>query len=334
MKAKSKVWDYVLDYALVIVGTFLMGVSFNSIFAPNNITPSGFSGLSAIVSYFIGLWTGLNVPASIIYLLINVVLYIFAFKKLGKRFAISALVGILSYSLFMEICHFNFMNIFTDDNLLCAIYGGLVTGIGLGLVFRGHGSTGGSDMLACILNKKYPNIKIGSLVLIIDALVIAISAFAHGINLSLYSLIGIYIMTKVTDVIVDGVKSVTAYHIITKKPKEISDKIMHEIARGVTAIQTRGMYTQNNQEMLVVIVTRSQVARLKSIVAEIDDTAFMYATSVSEAMGEGFNKIKKIKKVDVAKLSEESQNQINSLSLKKEEQITEEQSKQVENSEV
>lgn len=316
MKIKNKIWGELYNYALVVLGTFLMGVSFNSIFAPNNITPSGFSGLAAIISYFIYSWTGVNIPPAVFYLLVNAILYIFGLKLLGKRFAVSALVGIGSYSLFMQVCNFNFINVFSGDYLLCAIYGGLLTGIGLGLVFRGRGSTGGSDLLASILNKKYPNIKIGNMVLIIDVIVLVISVFAHGINLSLYSLIALYIMTKVTDIIVDGVKSVTAYYIITSKAKEISDAIFSRLNRGVTEVETKGMYTSTKHDMLVVIVTRAQVARLKSIVSEFDQDAFMYSTSVSEAMGKGFNPIK-IKKLNVSSLSEKNKHKLNNLSLNK-----------------
>lgn len=279
---------YVFNALLIIVGTFLMGFAFNVFLDANHISPSGFAGLCSIISNVVASHFGVRIPASLLYLAINGVLFVFSVKKMGINFAINSALGILGYSIFIELCNFN-IGLDTTDLLLCAVYGGVVMGIGLGLVFRGHGSTGGSDMLANILGKRFKFLTVGNLVLIVDTIVVVLSFFAyHELALSLYSLVAIYIMTKISDVIVAGVQGVRAYYIISAKPDEISQKIMTELERGVTGFDAQGMYTGNEQKVLMTLVTRSEAVKLRQIVSTIDKKAFMYSTPTSEAMGQGF----------------------------------------------
>lgn len=279
-----------IDALMVIVGTFLMGLSFNVFLNANRISPSGFSGLSAIISNVLAQHCNIHISASIFYLAINAILFIISFKNLGLKFAINSAIGISFYSIFMEICNFDIGLTGEDWHLLLyAIYGGVIMGIGLGLVFRGHGSTGGSDMLANILNKKFKFITVGNLVLIVDFIVVVLSFIAYNdLTLALYSLIAIYIMTKMSDVIVSGVQSLRAYYIISDKSDQISTAIMREVERGVTGFKTQGMYTHKDQNLLMTIVTRAESVKLRHIVASIDKSAFMYSAPISEAMGSGF----------------------------------------------
>ena len=295
---------YVFNALLVIVGTFLMGFAFNVFLDANHISPSGFAGLCSIISNVIAEHFNFRIPASLLYLIINGILFIFAFKKMGINFAINSAIGILGYSLFIQICKFD-IGLGSGDLLLCAIYGGVLMGIGLGLVFRGHGSTGGSDMLANILGKKFRFLTVGNLVLIVDTIVIVLSYFAYReLALSLYSLISIYIMTKLSDIIIAGVQGVRAYYIISANYQEISDEIMKNMERGVTCFEAQGMYTKKQQKVVMTVVTRAESVKLRQIVAELDNNAFMYSTPISEAMGSGFipinkesKKIKNIKNV-------------------------------------
>lgn len=280
---------YVFNALLVIAGTFLMGLSFNVFLDANHISPSGFAGLCSIISNVLALNLGINIPASLLYLAINGILFIFAVRKMGINFAINSAIGIIGYSIFIEICKFDIGLGAEPDLLLCAIYGGVVMGIGLGLVFRGHGSTGGSDMLANILGKRFKFLTVGNLVLIVDTVVVVLSFFAYKqLDLALYSLISIYIMTKLSDVIVAGVQGVRAYYIISGHHEEISQGIMQTLERGVTGFTAEGMYTHKEQKVLMTLVTRSEAAKLRQIVSTIDKDAFVYSTSTSEAMGQGF----------------------------------------------
>ena len=287
---------YIFDALLVVVGTFLMGFAFNVFLNANKISPSGFSGLCAIISNVLADNFNVYISASIFYLVINGVLFFLSLKKMGLNFAINSAIGIISYSVFIEICQFD-IGLGSEDLLLCAIYGGVVMGIGLGLVFRGHGSTGGSDMLANILGKKFKFLTVGNLVLIVDIVVVVLSFIAYkDLTLSLYSLIAIYIMTKFADVIVAGVQGVRAYYIISSEYKIISEEIMQKLERGVTGFEAEGMYTNNNQKVLMTVVTRAEASKLRQIVIECDKNAFMYSSPISEAMGGGFLPLNKTRR--------------------------------------
>ena len=280
------------DGLFVIIGTFLMGFSFNVFLNANKISPSGISGLCAIVSNLMQENWGWSIHPSIFYLAINTVLFFIAFKKMGLKFAINTAIGIASYSLFIEICNFD-IGLSGTDLLLCAIYGGVLTGVGLGLVFRGHGSTGGSDLLASIITNKFKSITTGSIIFIADAVVVGLSLLAYkNLELSLYSLIAIWIMTKMSDVIVSGVQGIRGYYIISAKYNEIADAIMKDIDRGVTAFNSEGMYTHNESHVLLTLVTRSESVKLRQVVSNIDKDAFMFSCPISEAMGQGFVPLK------------------------------------------
>lgn len=278
----------VFEVLMVVFGTFLMGISFNVFLNSHRISPSGFSGLCAIISNVLLEKLSINIPASVLYLAVNAVLFIFAFKSMGIKFSINTAIGIVSYSLFIQVCNFD-IGLSGEDLILCAIYGGVLSGVGLGLVFRGHGSTGGSDMLANILSKKYRFITVGNLVFIVDALVVGFSFIAYNnLNLALYSLIAIWIMTKMSDVIISGVQSVRGYYIISKEHKKIADAIMQNMQRGVTGYKAEGMYTNEDEKVLMTLVTRSESVKLRQIVSQIDKKAFMFSCPISEAMGDGF----------------------------------------------
>ena len=172
-------------------------------------------------------------------------------------------------------------------------------GVGMGFVFRGHGSTGGSDMLANLLTKKWKFITVGSLVFIVDFIVIVLSLIAYkNLELALYSLIAIWIMTKMADVIVSGVSSLRAYYIISEKYEEIASVIMTSAQRGVTGFKSQGMFTHNDQNVLMTVVTRAESVKLRQIVADIDKHAFMFSCPISEAMGNGFLPLNKSKKIN------------------------------------
>ena len=280
-----------------------MGFSFNVFLNANKISPSGFSGLSAILSSLLQNQFGISIHPSIIYLSINAVLFVIAFKSMGLNFAINAALGIVSYSLFLEFCNFDLgLSGSESELLLYAIYGGVIMGAGLGFVFRGNGSTGGSDMLASILHKKARFLTIGNIVFIVDTLVVFLSFIVYkDLKLAMYSLIAIWIMTKVSDTIVSGVQGVRGYYIISNKYEEIAKVIMNDLQRGVTGYNAEGMYTHNAEKVIMTLVTRSESIKLRQIVSSIDKDAFMFSCPVSEAMGMGFMPIKTEKKKKVHK---------------------------------
>jgi len=286
LKIRKK-WQFTIDLIMIMLGTIIMGVSFSVFMSPNNISTGGFSGLALIINSIFGL-VGINfIPSSVIYFVLNIVLYIFAFKMLGKKFAIKAFFGIASYSIFMEV--FELLNInLTYEPLLSSIYGGLLMGLGVGIVVRFGGSTGGSDMIACMVRHKNEKVSIGKIIVLVDIVVLTLSlfVFSNGIEILPYTIIALTISIYLTDFVNDGYKQVKAYYIITTMPEEVSSVIMNKLNRGCTMTNATGMFDKTNKFCLTCLVSKFQTTTLKRIVKDIDAQAFVFATSVTEVVGE------------------------------------------------
>jgi uncharacterized membrane-anchored protein YitT (DUF2179 family) len=175
----------------------------------------------------------------------------------------------------------------TEDLLLAAIYGGVLSGIGLGIAFRAGGSTGGTDMAAQLVARFFPT-SVGQALLIVDGMVIVLAGIAFGLELAMYALIAVFITTKTVDVVQEGPNYAKACLIISDHPEPIGESIMQRLERGVTMLDGRGMYTKYDKEVLLVIVSRMEIAAVKSIVAEVDRKAFVIIYDVHEVLGEGF----------------------------------------------
>ncbi len=285
LKIKKK-WQLTIDFIMIIIGTMIMGVAFSVFMEPNKISTGGFSGLAMIIKF---LFEGIGIKfltSSIIYFILNIGLYLYALKALGRKFAIKALVGITSYSLFMELFKLLPINI-QYEPLISAIYGGALMGIGLGLVVRFGGSTGGSDMIACIVRHKKKSISIGAIVVLVDVIVILLTLliFANGIEILPYTIIALLLDLVCTDFVNEGYQQVKAYYIITEKPDEIGTKLMQKLGRGCTLSKVVGMHSGEEKSIITCLVSKFQVTLLRRIVHDIDEHAFMYSTTVNEVMG-------------------------------------------------
>lgn len=298
-----KLKTLILEIFIIMLGTFITSLGFSIFLEPHNIVPGGFMGLAKIIYDVLSLISFDYITVSLWYIILNFFLYIYAVKCLGLKFAIRAGVGIFSYSLFVELINqTNLVEIITNQfaveeaalsgvgmYILYAIYGGLLMGAGIGLVFRGNGSTGGSDIVAVVVNKFFPTVTTGQVVIIVDSCVVLLSAIAYqSLVLPLFAFISIFICGKVSDIFVDGVKSLRAFYIITSKKEEMSKTIFEKIKRGATNIKCEGMYTKQDRDMLLVIVRRSQVMALKKIVKTVDENSFMMSHNVKEVYGKGF----------------------------------------------
>ena len=319
MNFKKPVIKHTVNILLILFGTFIMGAAYNIFYSNSGIILGGFGGIATIICYLLEK-IGISISISIMYLILNAFLFMFAVKILGKTFGIYAIVGILSYSLFLEICRFPAVS---EDLLLCSIYGGVISGIGTGIIIRAGGSTGGGDMLGCIINHLKPKISVGWVTICVNSVVISIALLIYGLNLTLYALIAIFIGGKTSDLIIEGPKSVKAFYIISSKPDELSAEIIKVIHRGATSFQAYGKYSGNKLEVIMCLVSGYQVQALKEIVYNVDPNAFLFSVSVKEAMGKGFNKLEKRKKillnkqqkVKLANTLPESQNYTHSPSL-------------------
>lgn len=306
MRIKMKKYKQdIINIFGIILGTIVMAFAFNVFLQPNNISPSGFSGLSSVLCFLLAK-IGIVIPTSVMYLLLNVILYVIAYKLLGKKFALMALIGIGSYSLFIELVSYIPL-VVKNDLLLCAIYGGGIMGFGIGLVLRCNGSTGGGDLLALIIRSKTHILTTGQIMLSVNILVLTLSCIAYGLGPLMYSIITIVISSTVTDLVIDGATGVKAYYIFTSKKQEVCDAIYKEIKRGVTEIKAEGMYTHTEKDILLCLINKYRAPRLKAIVSEIDSDAFVFCTSVSEVIGRGFSISPKKKQKGDAEALENSQ---------------------------
>ena len=300
---KREALTLVFQIFLILCGTFVLGFGYCVFLSPYNIVPGGFLGLARIIHDVLAKIGFTYISTSVWYIILNVFIYIYAVILLGWKFGIRSGVGIFSYSLFTSIISkFDFISSIGHQfevesatlgggsfYILYALYGGLLMGVGMGIVFRANGSTGGCDMLAVVTNKRFPTITTGQLVIVVDGLVVVLSALAYSsLVLPLYALITIFVCGKVSDLFVDGVRSLRAYYILTSKKEEISKRIMTEVERGVTNIKCEGMYTHDEKDMLLVILRRAQVMKVKNIVKETDPNALTFCSNVKEAYGNGF----------------------------------------------
>ncbi len=295
IKTKKK-WQFALEIAMIVLGTMLMGFAFSVFLEPNNISTGGFSALAMIINVLfvkIGLP---DIPTSIIYLVLNIGLYFLAIKSLGKRFAIKSLVGILSFSLGMQLFSMIGFNI-TYELLISAVYGGAIMGVGVGLVVRFGGSTGGTDMVASMVKKHKPNATFGTLIVSVDMVIIFLSlfVFTNGLELLPYTILALLLSMFVTDFVTEGYKQVRAYNIITTKPEMLGDAIMQQLSRGCTCTQVVGMHSKSDKYILTCLISRFQAGQLQNIIKEIDPSAFVYMTKVTDVIG-SWSSVKEIQK--------------------------------------
>lgn len=280
MKENNKV----IQIVLLGIGTLILAVAINLFYLPNNLSTGGASGIALIIYYLY------KVPVGLTVILINIPLFIIALKDLGWKFCSKAIIGTVLLSALIEVTSGikNIVNIEQDLFLAC-IFGGLLNGIGLSLVFKADGSTGGSDLLAQIIYKKRPISSIGQILLVIDSLVIISNAIAfNSISIALYSVIALYISKKTTDIIFEGVNYTKAVNIISKDGDKIAKEIINKTDRGVTTSKCIGVYTNEEYIHVISIVTIPQLPLVKKIVKNIDKKAFTYISDTREVLGLGF----------------------------------------------
>ncbi|MCF6465471.1 YitT family protein [Clostridium sp. Cult2] len=282
--AKEKWYKTALSLIGLGTGVFLLAIGLTFFLEPNTIAPGGVTGFAIVFKKITG------IPVYITNLAINIPLFIIGIIILGKNFGWKTLYATALLSLFLKIIPIQAV---TPDLLLSSIFGGLVSGIGLGIVFKCGGTTGGTDLAGSILNKIFPTLSLSTFMMAIDVVVVAFAGMVDKkVETSLYSVISLFITVKVIDLILEGIGYLKGFIIITDNPEEISEKIMKDLDRGVTLFKGKGMYTKKEKDVLLCVVNRSQFSRTKDIVYEIDKDAFIMVTEMSEVLGEGFEEIK------------------------------------------
>lgn len=284
MKAKNTK-QLIISILGLTVGTFLMAIGLAWFQEPNMIAPGGVTGFAIVLKRLT------NIPVYLTNLVINIPLFIIGIVVLGKNFGWKTLYATILLSMFLKIIPEAAV---TEDLLLASTFGGVLAGIGLGIVFKFGGSTGGTDLAGSILNKVFPVLSTSGFMMTIDVLVVIFAGIADKkIETSLYSIISLYISVKLIDLILEGFGYIKAFLIITNKPEEIGKRIIEDFERGVTLFKAKGMYTMEDKDVLLCAVNRYQFTKIKDMVYDIDKDAFVMVTDISEVLGEGFKEIEK-----------------------------------------
>lgn len=283
-------WPTIRDYILILTGALVQAVALRLFMVPAQLASGGISGISQLINHFTGWSIGLMVFIG------NIPLFLLGWRLLGgRRFAFRTLVAVLAYSIFTEAVMwlpFFPKNGITNDLVLNSLYGAVASGIGYGLVYRAQGTSGGTDILARILNR-WRSIPMTQSYLMTDTLVILTAGFVFGWQKALYAIIVLYVSGLVVDSTLEGVGTVRTALIVTEKCKEVAGRILAEMERGVTILNGTGAYTGEARPILYCVVTRSEVQQLKTIVHEADPQAFMVVGAAHEALGEGFQSFKR-----------------------------------------
>lgn len=268
-------------YLMITLGCLISTCSINLFLVPHQLLSGGISGIAIIFYYLLGLPIGLQI------LVMNLPLLYLAYKMFGKQYALDILFGIVIFSLLVDVTSFLKGFNAVDDAMLAAIYGGVFTGIGYGVVFRSNSSTGGMDIVAAIIKAKY-GFSIGLVNFSVNCVLMLLASLLFGLKLAMFTLISMFISSNLTDKVVAGFNNKKTVVIISGKSDEIANEIIKEVGRGVTYLKGQGAFTLQDKDIIFVVVNLTQIAKIKMIASSIDSYAFMIVQDANEVMGRGF----------------------------------------------
>lgn len=290
MNSLKRFWPLFLDYALILVGAAIQAVALRLFLVPADLASGGVTGVSQLINHYTR-W-----PIGLMVLVGNIPLFLLGWRFLGgPRFALRTALAVVVYSFATDLIprlHVLPVNGLTDDIFLNSLYGAVVSGVGYGLVYRGRGTSGGSDILARILNF-YRSVPMTQSYLMVDSAVILAAGFVFGWKQALYAIITLYVSGIVSETVLEGQGTVRTALIVSRRANLISRRILDDMQRGATILQGTGAYTKSVRPVLYCVITRSEVSQLKTIVREVDPLAFMVIGQAHEALGEGFKPLRK-----------------------------------------
>lgn len=281
--------ELAVDVLFWTVGCFIFSASVAVFTAPNKMAPGGLTGVATILYYTIGTPIGLTT------LLLNIPLFILGFRFIGGKFIISSIICTVISSLGVDLLSFLPKYDGNHGNmLLAALYGGVLSGIGLGLIFLRGSTTGGSDIASRLLKLRWPYVSMGRMIMLVDAVVIITSTIVfRSVDSGLYAMIQLFVSSKVIDAMLYGADTGKMVLVVSEKNKEIATAIMAELDRGVTMLKGSGFYSGNDREVLLCAVRRQQTPSLRAIVRKVDPSAFIILCEADDVIGEGFKPITK-----------------------------------------
>ena len=294
-KVFSKTWFK--DYSLILIGSFILAAGFVYFVTPHRIVPGGVYGIAIVVHYLtanmFSFWPD-GIPIGLFGLILNIPLTIAGIKILGPRFGVKTIIGFVLTSVFIDGITYLRPDgdlALVDDVLLSSVFGGVLIGFGLGLIFKSRATSGGSDIIAMII-AKYTNLQLGKLMIYVDSVIVLLALFAfHDWQIPLYSWVVIYISGRAIDLTLEGADYNKALLIISKKHLDIRNKLLTDLERGGTYLHGEGMFTGEEKQIIYTVVSRREVAILEEYISKIDPDAFITVMDAKEILGEGFQSL-------------------------------------------
>jgi len=290
----NNILSIIKEYALITFGLFLFALGWTAFIIPSEITGGGVSGIGTII-YFA---TGQAIPVGLSYLIINSILVLIAIRVLGKSFGVKTVYAIVAASLMFTLLQKGITQPVVDEKFMAAIIGAMMSGIGVGITFSQGGSTGGTDIIALMINK-YKNISPGRLILYIDVIIIGSSYFVlqdqtpiERIETLVYGCVVMTVTSYAVDLFISGSKQSMQLFIFSDKAKVLADAIVDDCRRGVTVVDGKGWHSKKSQTMLIVMVRKTELSQVYKIIKHIDPDAFMSVSTVMGVYGNGFDEIK------------------------------------------
>ncbi|MCH5300657.1 MAG: YitT family protein [Ruminococcus sp.] len=282
----KKIMTAVTDYSIIVLGAIVYAVSVVIFTAPNNIAPGGLTGIGTVLNYLYDL------PIGVIIFVFNIPLFVWGAIENGIKFLTKTIVGTASISVAIDVMGL-FLTNYTGDLMLASIFGGILNGLGLGIIFYSGGSTGGTDIVSLNIHKHYPHLSTGSIILAIDAVIIIFAAIIYkSLESALYAVIAIFVSIKVIDAINYGFSrdNGKAMFIVTNKYKEITDELFMSVKRGVTLLEAQGGYKMDDKKVIMCALRPQQVHKVIKIIKSVDENAFTIVTTAGAISGNGFRK--------------------------------------------
>ena len=281
-RTKQIAWNYVL----ILVGTAVMALAIQCIYDRVGLVTGGFTGLTIIIRNITKSVISGGIPLWFANIVLNIPVFIYSYVKFGKKFVGRTLFATIMLSVWLYIIPG--VDLSGDDYLLAALFGGVFTGVGMGIVLRAGATTGGTDMVAALIQTKMRHYSVVQIMQVMDAAIVIAGLYVFGLRSTLYAVVYIFVSTKVSDGFLEGVNNSKAALIITNHYKEVAARVMDELGRGVTGMDAKGMYTQDYKCVLYCVVSRKEIVQLKEIVNDVDPDAFVIVSDVRDVLGEGF----------------------------------------------
>ncbi len=274
------------NYLYIIIGTIFMAIAVNLVYEPLGMVTGGVTGIGIVIKHYTGHIIEGGIPVWLTNIALNIPLFAAGLLIKGAKFLKNSIIGAISLTVALYLIPV--YNLVGDEFFLAAVFGGVFTGIGLGMVISASGSTGGTDLLCVLIRHYFPHLNFSILIGVVDGIIVLFGAIVFGIEITLYAIVALYITSKFSDNILEGLKFAKVAFIISDKYNEIGDRIITDLDRGVTGLYGQGMYTKTDKNVLFCVVSKKQISQIIQLVSQIDPKAFVIVSDVREVMGEGF----------------------------------------------